>query len=881
MAQVGRSRIGPPVIPAEYVRRRDLEAALARGADRDLVLVSAPPGFGKTSLLASWVGDDHGRGTAWVRLEPEDRDPRRLWNAVLAALAALPAVPPSSRLHRLVVSRSTVAPEFLGELAEALACLPSPVRLVLDDVQHVTDPLSRRGLEMLVRDARPGLRLVLAGRRDPALPLPRLRLEERVTELRAAQLQFSPDETAALVDACGLALDPAQLAALHERTGGWVAGLRLAALSLRDHPDPDRFLASFSGDERPVADYLVDEVLGGLAAPHVEVLRRTSVAGRVPAGLAAALAGREDAAQLLDELARDTGLVAGTGARGDPYHLPELLRSYLAADLGRRGPAVAAGLQATAAGWWSEHGDPVRALQHAAASGDPAVLAGLIGRWGPWLAGRGEHGPLAAALAAAEPEGRRDLRLATAYVHVQLARGDAAGVRDTLRRARRARPVRDSETADTADPANTANTADTVAFRTATERMLGRRVPVTGTERVPADPALAAAVRVGRGAAALLADDPGRARAELGAGLALAHRQGLDVLAHRGRGLLAVALWAAGDVPRAGETAERVLAAADADGPAAAPWTAPARAVDAHASLLRGDPARARTTAGGALGDDDGGTAAASATSGAAPLAAVRFALRAARGGAAFDLGDRASGLLELQAARAELGDVPVPTALAEVAALLEHRAAVALGHPTAAVAVAAWLAGRVPLGPAAALMRAGAAAAAGDHVAARQAVAPLLARRSRPTPDALEVEAWLVESRGRLAREDRPGARTAARRAVDLAEPLDALRPFAHADGAVRALLVDELAAGAARAGFVARALAAGAASTAGIALSGREHDVLARLPSLESLDEIAGDLDVSINTIKTHVRALYGKLGVTTRRDAVLVAHEQGLLG
>ncbi|MHC1560853.1 LuxR C-terminal-related transcriptional regulator [Actinomycetospora sp. C-140] len=859
MAQVGRSRTGPPVIPAGHVRRRDLEAALARGADRDLVLVSAPPGFGKTSLLASWVGDDHGRGTAWVRLEPEDSDPRRLWSAVLAALAALPAVPASSRLHRLVVSRSTVAPEFLGELAEALAGLPAPVRLVLDDVQHVTDPLSRRGLEMLVRDARPGLRLVLAGRRDPALPLPRLRLEERVTELRAAHLQFSPDETAALVSACGLALDPAQVAVLHERTGGWVAGLRLAALSLRGHPDPDRFLASFSGDERPVADYLVDEVLGGLAAPHVEVLRRISVAGRVPAGLAAALAGREDAAQLLDELARDTGLVAGTGARGDPYLLPELLRSYLVADLGRRGPAVAAGLEATAAGWWSEHGDPVRAIHHAAASGDPAVVAGLVGRWGPWLAGRGEHEPLAAALAAAGPEGCPDLRLATVAVHVRLARGDPAGVRAALGRARRARPA-------------APDTAAAVAFRAATERMLGRRLPVPAAEGVPADPALAATVRVGRGAAALLADDPGRARAELGAGLALAHRQGLDVLAHRGRGLLAVALWAAGDVLRARETAHRVLAAPDADGPAVAPWTAPARAVDAHAALLRGDPVRARSSADAALGADDGGVAA---------IPAVRFAVRVARGGAAFDLGDRTPGLLELQAARAELGDAPVPTALAEVAALLEHRAALALGHPTAAMAVAAWLAGRAPRSPAAAVVRAWGAAAAADHAAARRAVAPLLARRTRSTPDALEVEAWLVESRGRLAREDRPGARTAARRAVDLAEPLDALRPFAYADPAVRALLVDELAAGAARAGFVARALAAGATSTAGIALSGREHDVLARLPSLESLDEIAGDLDVSINTIKTHVRALYGKLGVTTRRDAVLVAHEQGLLG
>ncbi|WP_345341395.1 AAA family ATPase, partial [Actinomycetospora succinea] len=415
MAHVARSRTGPPELPPGHVRRGALEDVLDRGADRALVLLSAPPGFGKTSLLASWIGADHGRATAWVSLEPEDRDPRRLWSAVLEALTSLSAVPPSSRLHRLVVSRSTVAPEFLTELTEALAALPTPVRLVLDDVQHLADPLSRQGLAMLLRDAGPLFRLVLAGRRDPPLPLPRLRMDERVTELRAGHLQFAPDESAALLHACGLHLDDAQVAELHERTGGWVAGLRLAALSLRDHPHPERFLEGFSGDERPVADYLVDEVLAGLAEPHREVLRRISVAARVPAALAPRLTGRTDATEVLDELARDTGLVTGSGAPGDPYRLPELLRSHLVADLGRRGPDLVAGLDTVAAAWWSEQGEPVEALRHAARAGDGELLAALVGRWGPWLAGRGEHAALGRAVSAADRDGARpDARLATA-----------------------------------------------------------------------------------------------------------------------------------------------------------------------------------------------------------------------------------------------------------------------------------------------------------------------------------------------------------------------------------------------------------------------------------------------------------------------------------
>ncbi|MEJ2889184.1 helix-turn-helix transcriptional regulator [Actinomycetospora aeridis] len=502
-------------------------------------------------------------------------------------------------------------------------------------------------------------------------------------------------------------------------------------------------------------------------------------------------------------------------------------------------------------------------MRHAARAGDGALLADLAGRWGPWLAGRGEPGPAAGAVSAARAAGPgdaaepRDARLAVVAAHVHLARGEHDGARAALRRARRDR---------SRDP-------DAHAFLVATERVLGRRTSLgpratsepAPTEPAPTEPALAAHVRVGRGAAALLAGDAPRARTELGAGLAAAHRLGLEVLAHRGRALLAAALWLAGDGPRAREAADRVVGEHGADGPALAPWTAVARAVAAHAALLRADPAAARAT------PHDGGDL----------VPAVRFATRIARGGAAVDLGDRTAGLLELQAARAELGDTAVPGGLAAVAALLEHRAALALGHPTAAGAVAGWLAGRHPGSPALGLVRGWAAVAAGDPAGAREAVAPLLARRPRPTPYALDVEAWLLESAGRLARDDRPGARAAARQAVGLAAPHDVLRPFAHADAGVRALLVDELATGAPRAAFVARALAAGATSPAGIALSVREHDVLTRLPSLESLDEIAGDLDVSINTIKTHVRALYGKLGVTTRRDAVLVAHEQGLLG
>ncbi|MDF2978464.1 MAG: ATP-dependent transcriptional regulator, MalT-like, LuxR family, partial [Actinomycetospora sp.] len=261
MGHVSPTRMRPPDVAREHIRRPALEAALDRGADGGLTLVCAPPGAGKTTLLAAWVRATPARPTAWVRLEPEDADPRRLWSAVLAALTALPEVPASSRLRRLLVTRTTVEQDFLAEVVEALAVLPQRVCLVLDEFEHLRDPVSWHGLAMLVRSAPPGLRLVLSGRRDPLLPLPRLRLDERLHEVRTEQLLFTRSEAAALLDRAGLRLTRPQIEALHDRTGGWVAGLRLAMVSLRGHPDPDRFLAEFSGDERPVADYLVDEVL--------------------------------------------------------------------------------------------------------------------------------------------------------------------------------------------------------------------------------------------------------------------------------------------------------------------------------------------------------------------------------------------------------------------------------------------------------------------------------------------------------------------------------------------------------------------------------------------------------------------------------------------
>ena len=339
-----------------------------------------------------------------MNLEPDD-DPRRLWGAVLTALRDCPGVPADSRLHRLVVSRTSVELEFLAELVDALDALPMRIRLVLDDAHNLVSPESLHGLQLLMCSPRPRLRLVLATRRDPGLPVARMRLEEQLCELRAQQLRFSAEESALLLEGYGIRLAAGHRAVLQERTGGWPAGLRLAALRLRGHPDPGSFIASFSGDERPVADYLVGEVLERIPEDEREVLRSTSICDPIPAKLAVELSGREDAAELLDRLEHDTGLVVGIDPQRAAYRVQQLLRSYLVADLMRSGPDRVAALHRRAALWSSAEGRARAALHHAAQAADRTLMTDILHRWAAELTARGEHRALLRAFAAA-PTGR-------------------------------------------------------------------------------------------------------------------------------------------------------------------------------------------------------------------------------------------------------------------------------------------------------------------------------------------------------------------------------------------------------------------------------------------------------------------------------------------
>jgi LuxR family maltose regulon positive regulatory protein len=418
---------------------------------------------------------------------------------------------------------------------------------------------------------------------------------------------------------------------------------------------------------------------------------------------------------------------------------------------------------------------------------------------------------------------------------------------------------------------------DLVRFRAATFRLAGLDGPAPDLSAVPDDPALAALAFTGRGAAGVFraaAEGPADAGAvldDLEAALALAREQQLGLLEVQCLCLIGTAATVAGDHPRAVAAADAAIAAAARHGWNDSPWTAAAHAVLAEAWLMRAVPTRAlqASVAGLLIAPNDQD-----------PV--VRFALRCAHGGGRFDIGDRGAGLLELQQAHAELGGTAVPAPVAAWAAILEHRAALLLGFPAAVTTATSRLAARSGVDGELAIMRAWCEAADRSPHTARAAVTPLLKGHVQPSLPSTLVEAWLLEVWAALRLGDRPAARLALQTALELAEPMDALRPFALAGQGVRVLLVDQLGGARDPDAFAYRCLAArrSVGHSPAPDLSSREQDVLGHLVSLSNLGEIAEELAVSVNTVKSHVRAIYGKLGVNTRRTAVLTALERGLL-
>jgi LuxR family maltose regulon positive regulatory protein len=363
-----------PAVSGGIVSRRPLWGRL--GQATRVTEVSAPAGSGKTFLLRSWIRETGlARSAAWVSVQRGERDPQRFWVAVADALSGTDT--------GSVVRPLTGAPDLDGwaiveRLLADLVRLDERVWLVVDDVHELASAEALLQLELLVLRAPPELRFVLATRRDLRLGLHRLRLEGELTEIRARDLRFTLDEARALFEAAGVHLPDTALVLLVDRAEGWAAGLRLAALSLTGHPDPERFAEEFSGSERTVADYLLAEVLERQSEEVRRLLLRTSVLDRVSGELADLLSGGTSGERILQELETVNAFVVSLDTQRTWFRYHHMFADLLQLELRSTVPAEIPALHATAAGWFAGRGFAVEAVRHAQAAQDWTLAARLL-----------------------------------------------------------------------------------------------------------------------------------------------------------------------------------------------------------------------------------------------------------------------------------------------------------------------------------------------------------------------------------------------------------------------------------------------------------------------------------------------------------------------
>ncbi len=377
------------------VPRPALTARLNTGleAGRSLTLIAAPAGYGKTTLAAEWAGQLE-CPVAWLSLDEADDAPLRFCTYFLAALQqAEPAIGVEllPALHGgQLPPQAVLEAVLLNDLAATRPAGLRPLVCVLDDFHTIQDPAILAFLQGLLAHPSTGLHLAVVTREDPALPLARLRARDRLTEVRAADLRFNPAEIAAfLCDGMGLALSAADLARLGERTEGWITGLQLAGLSMQGRGDPSAFVADLSGSHRFILSYLAEEVLARQPAEVQEFLLHTSILAQLSGDLCDALTGRADSALLLERLLGANLFLVPLDDAGRWYRYHHLFAELLQEQLRRSGPQRAVELHRRASRWHEAQNMPVEAIRHALAAGEHDRVVQLLERhnWGLLNAG--------------------------------------------------------------------------------------------------------------------------------------------------------------------------------------------------------------------------------------------------------------------------------------------------------------------------------------------------------------------------------------------------------------------------------------------------------------------------------------------------------------
>ena len=381
-APLVQTKLHMPGARAGTVPRPRLADRLARGLTAKLTLVSAPAGFGKSTMLAQWLAQTghvpDGPAVAWVSLDEHDDEVGRFWSYVVAALARVSDTVHADELP-LLQGPSSASEAATASLLNALGELPGDVVLVLDDYHVLTSQPIHDAVGYLL-DHLPGqVHLVLSSRSDPPLPLSRLRARGDLVEVRSADLRFTRDEAAQyLAGSMGLDLAAADVTLLAERTEGWAAALQLAALSLRDRDDTAAAVAAFAGDDRFIVDFLAEEVLARLPTDDREFLLRTSVLRRLTGPLCDAVTGQTGGTARLIDLERANMFLVPLDERREWYRYHHLFGDVLRTHLSEQHPDEVGALHRRASDWWNAKGDPAQAVEHALAAGDLDRAAELM-----------------------------------------------------------------------------------------------------------------------------------------------------------------------------------------------------------------------------------------------------------------------------------------------------------------------------------------------------------------------------------------------------------------------------------------------------------------------------------------------------------------------
>jgi LuxR family maltose regulon positive regulatory protein len=875
------SKITAPDVPDWAVRRPRISELIAQGTRcYPVTVVTGPVGAGKTMALASWVTTAPGP-VAWVCLDEYNARPGAFWPNVVAALrqsgVAVSGVLPGAARGR------TVENLFLLRLASALAAQDPPVTLVLDDLHLVTEPRVLGGLDFLVRSVGSGLRLVVSSRTDPLLPVHRYRLTGQLAEIRGPDLAFSAAEASLLLARHGCTLSADSLDCLMRKTEGWAAGLRLAAISLAARPDPDLFVTELLAEDSAMTGYLAEEVLSTQPPEVREFLLRTSILEHVNAETAGELSGNGQAGRILAELAHANAFVQPIGGGWYRYHalFAQMLRLTLRLD----SPDQIASLHRQAARWFERNGELTDAVRHAAEAGDWQLAAGMV------IDGLAINEII-------EPQG--DSSLADEFVRMQRDEAwpepqpylvSAAIALSAGRPESAAAALEAAEKVFERLPADQRDAARLAAamIRLAVSRRSGDLAAVAGAATYAealvngddgGEPARQARMHAqalfARGTAELWSGRFAEASRTLDWGVTTAAASGeerirIDCLSH-----LALVEALRGRLGHAAELAGRATTASAGGGqrPRGQHLKPAALTALAWVNLEHHELREARSR-----------------------LRQVDSALRTSRDrliGAVACLIAAADGLAEGRAevatrflARARSG-WPVPPWLEQRLNLAESRALTAAGNMEAAFAAARRA--DCDSSPEAAVTLAHAWAAAGYGDNARLAIAPVLAAREG-VPERVRVQACLVDARLSHHRGDHARGRRSLGCALRLAEREQLRLPFAMERGWIGPVLQrdPELAGAHQRlltlAGchgpLPAAPQASGEAAIPVVEpLTDRELQVLRQVSGMLTTAEIASELYISTNTVKSHMKSICRKLAATHRGEAVRRARRLQLI-